>query len=549
MAALAKVILQIGHRQLVPSIHSDDANPDIAFKESPFYLQHELSEWKSSSAHPRRALINSFGAGGVNACAVVEEYQEQRSAGLRTAGPCLFALSAKNEERLREYVNHLLIHLRKEPDIDFASFCYTLQVGREAMEERLAIAASDVNELIERLEDWSKRVSVPGVYRGSLGPRRGSKRALKLAKTSAREQDLTDLASIWVAGQEVDWESLYPLNKPRRIALPTYPFARERYWVSDSLIPQDPIPSNTQLHPLISHNSSTLNEVSFSSPLPDTAFYALDHKVNEEAIFPGAGFLEMACISGNIAGEQRVRKIKDIVWIQPLSFRTGSQTVRTCLKPTEDGVRYVISSLDEENDAVLHAEGKLTFRDDCADPSASEDRIPIQALKAQSASRERGAAYYDRFREYGIHYGPSFQTIQEIYVHPSFALSKLQLADHLKADFGQFILHPSIIDGALQTVAPLAGGLGSETPHLPFALDELDILHPLHQVCYAYAEMANSREQNQAGVRKLNIRLLNQSGDVLINFKNLFLRPFTKAHTSPSFQLAAALAAKTAATL
>src|SRR5262249_49402851 len=344
---------------------------------------------------------------------------------------------------------------------------------------------------------------------------------------------LIEIASMWVAGEKVAWDTLYPVTKPRRLPLPTYPFARERYWITDSLALEKRTPSIAQLHPLISYNSSTLKEVCFTSLLSDTAFYALDHKVNEEGIFPGAGFLEMACISGSIAAEHRVRKITDIVWVRPLSFRKGPQTVRTSLKYVGDIVEYVISSLDDENETVLHSEGRLDFRIGCAAPADAEHRIPIEALKAQCAHREDGTAYYSRFRKYGLNYGPSFQTIQEIYINDSFALAKLKIPDGLKSDFGQFILHPSMIDGALQTVASLAEGLETGVPHLPFALDEVDILHPVRQTCYAYAEFANSREQNRAGVRKFNIRLLNESGDMLITFKNLFARALITTQMSP----------------
>ncbi|HEY8459303.1 MAG TPA: SDR family NAD(P)-dependent oxidoreductase, partial [Blastocatellia bacterium] len=113
IASLAKVILQMKHRQLAPSIHSDEVNPDIEFIGSPFYLQHGLSEWASPPGERRRALINSFGAGGVNACLIVEEYGSTSvPQDARAAGPCVFTLSAKNEGRLREYVNRLLVHLR-----------------------------------------------------------------------------------------------------------------------------------------------------------------------------------------------------------------------------------------------------------------------------------------------------------------------------------------------------------------------------------------------------------------------------------------------------
>src|SRR5205085_3650243 len=160
IAGLAKIILQMKHRQLAPSIHSDQVNPDIEFKESPFYLQHGLSDWIPAPGQPRRALINSFGAGGVNACVVVEEHENPNSSKrLGEASPYLFTLSAKNVDRLREYAHRLLVHLRNEQEMDIANLCYTLQVGREAMQERLAIVASDVNELIDQLSDWSERGS------------------------------------------------------------------------------------------------------------------------------------------------------------------------------------------------------------------------------------------------------------------------------------------------------------------------------------------------------------------------------------------------------
>ena len=439
----------------------------------------------------------------------------------------MFTLSARNEDRLREYVDRLLTHLRGEQGIDLASLCYTLQVGREAMEERLAIVVSELTELIDRLGDWSKGGSAANTYRGSLGTRR-TKSSSKLAKTATGEQSQIELASMWAAGEEVDWESLYSRKTPRRISLPTYPFARERYWVSDSLVPAKQTLPTARLHPLIAYNSSTLKEVSFSSSLSDTAFYAVDHKVHEESIFPGAGFLEMACISANTASEQRVRKIKDIVWIHPLSFRTGAQALQTVLRQTGDSVEYVISSFDDENETIVHSEGRLAFGNGSADPADAEDRIPLQALKAQCARPEDGAACYDKFREYGLHYGPSFQTIEELYVNRSFALSKLKIAEHLKGDFGQYILHPSLIDGALQTAAGLVGSLAPRTPYLPFALDEIDIIRPLPQTCYAYAECSDAHTQNRAGVTKFNIRLLSESGEVLIKFKNLYLRPLAR---------------------
>jgi polyketide synthase PksL len=525
IAGLAKIILQMQHGLLAPSIHSDEVNPNIEFDDSPFYLQHELAEWKASPDHPRRALVNSFGAGGVNACVVVEEYQEPGLAHVPEAAPWLFTLSARNEERLREYAGLLLAHLRADEMLDLASLCYTLQSGREAMEERLAIVVSNATELIERLAGWTNGGSTLGIHRGSLPQRRGRRRSAKLTKAAVGEQGLIELASRWAAGEEVEWASLY-VHLPRRMSVPTYPFARERYWVSDSPVAERTALPTAQLHPLLAYNSSTLDEVSFSSSLSDTAFYAVDHQVHDEGIFPGAAFLEMACIAANIAGEQKVRRIKDVVWIQPLSFRSGPQAVRTVLKRIGEEVDYEISSLDDDNETVVHSEGRLSFGLRLLD--AAEAHVSLQALKEQAVPVGDRAAFYDRFRTYGLHYGPSFQAIQELYIHETFALSRMQLPEHLKGEFGQFILHPSIIDGALQTVAGLVGGREVVTPYLPFALDELELIGPLPQTCYAYAENADVHALKNSGVMKFNIRILNESGDVLVRIRNLYVRPLVQ---------------------
>ncbi|HEX6427624.1 MAG TPA: type I polyketide synthase, partial [Niastella sp.] len=70
MAGLSKILLQIKHRQLVPSLHSTTLNPNIRFEDTPFVVQQELVDWKRPQLEqagrivevPRRAGLSSFGA-------------------------------------------------------------------------------------------------------------------------------------------------------------------------------------------------------------------------------------------------------------------------------------------------------------------------------------------------------------------------------------------------------------------------------------------------------------------------------------------------------
>ncbi len=107
IVALTKVLLQLKHKQLVPSIHSETLNPHIDFTQTPFYVQQAVSEWKTKNNLPRRAGISSFGAGGSNAHVIVEEGPEQMLSTQQTKPYYLITLSAKHPDSLAQKVEDL----------------------------------------------------------------------------------------------------------------------------------------------------------------------------------------------------------------------------------------------------------------------------------------------------------------------------------------------------------------------------------------------------------------------------------------------------------
>ncbi len=58
---------------LPPSLHFKKPNPEIDFVNSPFYVNAQLSEWKTKKNTPLRAGVSSFGFGGTNAHVILEE--------------------------------------------------------------------------------------------------------------------------------------------------------------------------------------------------------------------------------------------------------------------------------------------------------------------------------------------------------------------------------------------------------------------------------------------------------------------------------------------
>jgi len=75
VAGLIKVALALHHKVLPPTINVDKPNP--ALKDSPFYVNVEARPWLNGAGQEsRRGGVSSFGFGGTNFHAVIEEYIE-----------------------------------------------------------------------------------------------------------------------------------------------------------------------------------------------------------------------------------------------------------------------------------------------------------------------------------------------------------------------------------------------------------------------------------------------------------------------------------------
>jgi acyl transferase domain-containing protein len=73
IAGLIKVVLALQHKTIPPHLHFQELNPHINLDGVPFVIPTEKQTWTAPDDQPRRAGISSFGFGGANAHAVLEE--------------------------------------------------------------------------------------------------------------------------------------------------------------------------------------------------------------------------------------------------------------------------------------------------------------------------------------------------------------------------------------------------------------------------------------------------------------------------------------------
>ncbi|APW62354.1 Phthiocerol/phenolphthiocerol synthesis polyketide synthase type I PpsE [Paludisphaera borealis] len=183
VAGIIKTALSLYHKILPPTLHCERPNPKLELEQTPFYLNSETRPWIQGSLEPRRAGVNAFGFGGINAHAVLEEHSDPlRAASSDPAAKdlsnhlpawdsevCL--LGAESPAELLEEVQRLARRLDSAGDvaagtIRLADLAFTLNqdlmTSGAAAPCRLALVASSMPDLREKLDRAAKKLATAG---------------------------------------------------------------------------------------------------------------------------------------------------------------------------------------------------------------------------------------------------------------------------------------------------------------------------------------------------------------------------------------------------
>ncbi|TVZ38727.1 thioester reductase-like protein [Alteromonadaceae bacterium 2753L.S.0a.02] len=258
LVGIQKVFLQMKHKKIVPMLHSGRVNSNIDFNNSPFQIVHEATDWEpiveNNQLHPLRAGISTFGAGGTNAHVILEAYEPLAIAGSgsqKSFFDHIFPLSAKTPEQLTITVSRLKQHLEQQTQAgDLKDIAYTLQIGRKCFEHRVAFIAETIESLLSSLSLYLENGTSKAVCIGKVSNAQqvcnwlNAEEQTTFVDVIAKGGDSTRMGQLWCDGVIGDWYRFRNSLSGRRISLPTYPFEKHRYWISEkSKIEKETIPS------------------------------------------------------------------------------------------------------------------------------------------------------------------------------------------------------------------------------------------------------------------------------------------------------------------
>jgi acyl transferase domain-containing protein/acyl carrier protein len=153
IAGLIKAALCVREGEIPPSLHFERPNPRIDFDRLGIRVQGKLGPWPVS-CRPRIAAVNSFGFGGTNACAIVEQPPQPAGPILDRDSPnwwpALVPVSAASKTALTTVCTQLAETLHTHPHA-FPDVVGTLALRRSHLDHRLVLPAKSVEEALSAL--------------------------------------------------------------------------------------------------------------------------------------------------------------------------------------------------------------------------------------------------------------------------------------------------------------------------------------------------------------------------------------------------------------
>ena len=356
-----------------------------------------------------------------------------------------------------------------------------------------------------------------------------------------REEDehlvlLGSLGALYTLGYPVDWNLIYPTGG-RCVRLPSYPWQRERCWLEPSTGDTDShreqvSRSRTGNHSLLGRHFTSAHPEGthfWETTLDKNSLPYLDeHRIQGIAVLPASAYVEMALAAAvEVFGAQSVA-LKDIEFRRALFFpEGGTHTIQVILSPGADGsASFHIYSrqggvVHSGTSWILHVTGKVCLQPDNSITTPDAGPETLTEMRIRCVEKISGPDYYQRLRENGVHYGPFFQSISQLWRNNGDVLGEVQVPDGAGAEFNGFQVHPAILDAGLQVlgaaVAAEAMEKGRRGIYLPTRIDQFRVHGRPDRHLWSHTRVQHREADATTG----EVQLLDEAGRVAVEIQGL----------------------------
>ena len=370
----------------------------------------------------------------------------------------------------------------------------------------------------------------------------GCTRLHEVVPAADPEALLTTVAELHVNGHAVDWAAPFADRGARRIALPTYAFQRERYWLPapDRSAPQA-VGTDLRAAGLAPADHPLLGAV---VELPDAQGLLLtgrlslveqpwlaDHRVAGKVLVPGTALLSIAQAAAQRAGCDVVEElVLEAPFVVPEDAPMQLRVFVT--GPDASGVRTVSVHARPEGDGdqapsewTRHAQGTATSAADGTSPgSAPSADLHVWPPDGAEPVAVTPARLYAELAAKGLEYGPVFRGVRALWQRDREVFADVALPDDQRHAAG-YPLHPALLDAALHAIA--LGGLADDGPRRNRSSNNDRLLPYVWSGARTLAP-AGTRLRvrlTPAGTRAVRVEVADDAGNPVASIDSLTLQP------------------------
>ncbi len=434
LASVVKVVLQMKHKQLAPSLHSTIENPHLQLQNTPFFINKSLAPCQQNTL---RAAISSFGAGGANAHLIIESHTPQKV--IEDIHPhYFFPLSGHSEGALQKELIHLrnVLVAAKE---DLIALSYGYCCIRSPQKIRLGLVIDNKEELL-KLCEMPLALHKKTVQKHLNNPITPSALISSYLNNGKRnKQEAMDLIDLFNQGADIEFKSLFTSTYP--VSLPAYPFDAFRHWIDAE---------ETRM----AHRSEIVNQ----------------HVILGQAIAPAALSLSLLYEHAPFQSLSNVLWKKVITHPESLHIRKNGNQYQV-----ENGQQGTIYSQAETAIPPLH-EGKA--------------KMPL-LLQAKTVSADE---IYHYFKSKGYDYGADFRVI----LQASIAENGVSSILCIEQDWGYTLSPALIDGALQTAILTERNSRNDNTVKVPFLIEHIavfdvpNLCQPVYCSCIAKDNSSSS---------------------------------------------------------
>jgi acyl transferase domain-containing protein/acyl carrier protein len=271
---------------------------------------------------------------------------------------------------------------------------------------------------------------------------------------------------------------------------------RQRYWFAE------PATSGRRAldHPLLGVrlSSPVLRETVFENYLgPDIPHFLGDHRPGGEVLLPMTACIEMFLAASGA-------NALDEVFIQ-----------EACQLPERgtSPVQVVVAGEDLQLFSNHEASWKLHVTGRIGAPSQAPSALAIEELRRTATRQVDVESFYADFEKRGIHFGPAFRCVQELWIGSGTALARVRMAE----EDSNCRIHPALLDGCFQALGALLPGNDS---YLPLGVKRFEVFGSADSDLWSSATL----QSDTGGMLTGDIRIFNADGRPVAIAEGLWLR-------------------------